>query len=117
MIDRQSPVTEDELHAYVDDELPPDRRPAVEAWLAAHPEDAARVSAGRARAEAIRARYDTLAREPVPTRLALARLRRMERRWTRAAAAAVLAALVVGGLLGWFGRGMAEGGSALGKML
>src|SRR5262249_58579370 len=111
MIDRQSPVTEDELHAHVDDELPPDRRPAVEAWLAAHPEDAARVSAWRAQAESIKARYDTIAREPVPTRLALARLRRMERRWTRAAAAAVLAALVVGRLPGRFGRGLSHGSS------
>ena len=34
MIDRNSPVTEDELHAYVDDEIAADRRGAVEAWLA-----------------------------------------------------------------------------------
>ncbi|MGA8816670.1 MAG: zf-HC2 domain-containing protein, partial [Xanthobacteraceae bacterium] len=32
MIDRDSLVTEDELHAYVDGELPPGRRGAVEAW-------------------------------------------------------------------------------------
>ncbi len=57
MIDRDSPVTEDELHAYVDGELPADRRGAVEAWLASHPDDAARVAAWRAQAEAIRARY------------------------------------------------------------
>src|SRR5262249_33963334 len=65
----------------------------------------------------MRAGGDATARERAPARLALARLRRMERRWTRAAVAAVLAALVLGGLLGWFGRGMAEGGSALGKVL
>jgi anti-sigma factor RsiW len=117
MIDREAPVTEDEIHAYVDGELPPDRLAAVDAWLATHPEDAARVSAWRAQAESIKARYDAIAREPVPARLELARLRRMERRWTRAAAAAVFAAFLVGGLLGWFGRGMADGGSALGKML
>ena len=34
MTDRNTPVTEDELHAYVDGELPADRRDAVEAWLA-----------------------------------------------------------------------------------
>lgn len=48
MIDRNSPVTEDELHAYVDDEIAADRRGAVEAWLASHPEDAARVAQWRA---------------------------------------------------------------------
>ena len=57
MIDHNTPVTEDELHVYVDGELPADRREAVEAWLASHPEDAARVAAWRAQAEAIRARY------------------------------------------------------------
>jgi anti-sigma factor RsiW len=31
-------ISEDELHAYVDGELPADRRGAVEAWLAAHAE-------------------------------------------------------------------------------
>jgi anti-sigma factor RsiW len=38
MNDRKIPVTEDELHAYVDGELPAERRADVEAWLAAHPE-------------------------------------------------------------------------------
>ena len=40
MIDRDSPVTEDELHAYIDGEVPADRQEAVTAWLTAHPEDA-----------------------------------------------------------------------------
>ncbi len=37
MTDPTIPVTEDELHAYVDDELPAERRGDVESWLAAHP--------------------------------------------------------------------------------
>ena len=71
MIDHNTPVTEDELHAYVDGELPADRREAVEAWLASHPDDAARVAAWRAQAEAIRARYGSVVNEPVPERLTL----------------------------------------------
>ncbi|MGA9338652.1 MAG: anti-sigma factor, partial [Pseudolabrys sp.] len=55
MIDRDSPVTEDELHAYIDGELPADRKAAVAAWLAEHPEQAALVAAWRAQAESIRA--------------------------------------------------------------
>ena len=54
MIDRDPPVTEDELHAYVDSELPAERRAAVETWLATHPDDMARVGAWRAQADAIR---------------------------------------------------------------
>src|SRR4029078_6598200 len=36
MVDYNTPVTDGELHAYVDGELPPDRSEAVEAWLASH---------------------------------------------------------------------------------
>ena len=33
MTDPRIPVTEDELHAYVDNELPAERRGDVETWL------------------------------------------------------------------------------------
>jgi anti-sigma factor RsiW len=105
MVDRDLPVTDDELHAYVDAELPPNRRNTVEAWLAAHPDDAARVASWRAHAELIRVRYGGAARSPVPARLDLARLARAERKWTWMAAAAVVCAFMVGGATGWFGRG------------
>ena len=58
MTDHHTPVTQDELHAYIDGELPADRRDAVEAWLATHPEDAALVAAWRAQSDvAINAQY------------------------------------------------------------
>ena len=41
MTDPNIPVTEDELHAYVDNELPAERRGDVEAWLLTHPDEAA----------------------------------------------------------------------------
>jgi anti-sigma factor RsiW len=105
MIDRDSPVTEDELHVYVDGELPADRLGAVEAWLASHPEDATRIAAWRAQADAIRARYSALAKEPVPERLALDRITRRGRLWTAIAAAASVAAFAIGGITGWVARG------------
>ena len=43
MSEQMEAVSEHELHAYVDGELSPQRRVALEAWLAGHPEDAARV--------------------------------------------------------------------------
>src|SRR5256885_17217285 len=79
MTDRNIPVTEDELHAYVDNELPAERRGDVEAWLAAHPDDAERVQSWRAMAEALHARYDSVVNEPVPKRLELGRLGRAPR--------------------------------------
>ena len=74
-------VTEDELHAYVDNELPAERRDDVETWLATHPEDAERVRSWRAMAEALHARYDAVADEPVPKRLEIERLVRQPRKW------------------------------------
>jgi anti-sigma factor RsiW len=79
MIDRDSPVTEDELHAYIDGELPGDRMEAVASWLAAHPEQAALVASWRAQAESIQARYGAAAEEPVPERLKLDQVVKQDR--------------------------------------
>ncbi len=104
MKENDLPVSEDELHAYVDGELPADRRAAVEAWLAAHPDDAARVAAWRLQADAIRARYADVAKQPIPPKLNLDRMSYASRSWKMAAAAAVIAAFFVGGLAGWMAR-------------
>ena len=101
------PVTEDELHAYVDNELPTERRSDVEAWLSVHPDDAARVQSWRAMADALHSRYDSVAEEAVPKRLEIERLERRPRRWLYGAAAAVLAAFIAGGGVGWMARGAA----------
>lgn len=106
MNDRYSQVTEDELHAYVDGELPADRLSAVETWLATHPDDMAQVAAWRAQMEAIRARYGALATEPVPPRFDLAKLARGGRPWRAIATAATIAAFVVGGVVGWAAHGV-----------
>jgi len=105
MIDRDSPVTDDELHAFVDGELPADRHDAVVAWLAAHPEQATQVATWRAQADAIRARYGAVVSEPIPDRLKLDQVMRRDRAGARswiAIAAAALIAFVVGGAGGWF---------------
>lgn len=109
MTDRDSPVTEDELHAYVDGELPEDRREAVAGWLAGNPEQAALVATWLAQAESIRARYGAVAKEPVPARLTLDNIlrdgRAKGRSWTAWAAAAALVAFFIGGAAGWTARG------------
>src|SRR2546423_2764180 len=94
MSERNIPVTEDELHAYVDNELPAERRGDVEAWLMAHPDDAERVRSWRAMADALHARYDAVADEPVPRRLEIERLVRQPRKWIYGAIAAAPGAVL-----------------------
>jgi anti-sigma factor RsiW len=109
MTDRDSPVTEDELHAYIDGELPADRKEAVATWLASHPEQAALVASWRAQAESIRARFGAVAEEPVPDRLKLDQVLKSERAngrsWAAMVAAAAVMAFIVGGTAGWMARG------------
>ena len=112
MTDPRISVTEDELHAYVDNELPAERRADVETWLAAHPDDAERVRSWREMAEALHARYNSVADEPVPRRLEIERLVRQPRRWLYGAIAATLLAFVAGGGVGWLAHGVAASPSA-----
>jgi anti-sigma factor RsiW len=109
MVDRNSPVTEEELHAYVDGELAADRLEAVTAWLAAHADQAALVAAWRVQADGIRTRYGAVAGEPVPERLQLDQVMQRDRAsgrsWAAIASAAAVAAFLIGGGAGWMARG------------
>jgi anti-sigma factor RsiW len=106
MIDRDNFVGEDELNAYVDGELPAERRGAVETWLATHPDDAAKVAAWRKQIELIRARYGAIADEKPPQRLDVRRLTRRRYGAIGAAVAASIAMFVAGGVAGWVARGI-----------
>jgi anti-sigma factor RsiW len=113
MTEPKIPVTEDELHAYVDNELPAERRGDVEAWLATRPDDAERVRSWRTMADALHTRYDGIADEPVPRRLEIERLVRQPRKWIYGAIAATLVAFIAGGGVGWLAHGAAASPSAL----
>lgn len=106
------PVTEDELHAHVDGELPEDRRDAVEAWLRSHPDDAARVATWRAMADRLQQRYGGVAHESIPKRLELERIAGRPRRWIWGAVAASLIAFAAGGAVGWTVHGVSATPSA-----
>ena len=95
-------VTEAELHAYVDGRLDGARRAAVEAYLAANPAQAERVRAYALQNEQLHALFDATIDEPVPEAL---RARPARRTPIPLRYAALLAAAVVGGVLGWTLRG------------
>lgn len=93
------PVTEADLQAYVDGVLPETRRAEVEAYLASHPEEAERVAAYRRQNEVLRLQYGPIADEAVPERLRTDALRRRVKYGVRAAAA--VAWMALGGVIGW----------------
>src|ERR1041385_1862602 len=108
MVEREPLISEEQLHAYVDGQTAGDECATIERWLEGHPEDATRVAAWRAQADAIRARYGAVASEPVPPRFDLAALARSDRKWSRLAAAPALLGFVGGGAAGWFSRDLWE---------
>lgn len=92
------PISESELHAYVDGVLPAPRIAEVEAYLEDHPEEAARVAAYRAQVTALHREFDAVLDEPVPARLLI-----RHSWWLRPLArhAAVVAWIALGGVIGW----------------
>jgi anti-sigma factor RsiW len=109
MTDPTGHVTEAELHAYFDGELAPERRQAVAAYLAAHPEDADRLESYRGQDMLIRRAFRSFAERPLPPRLVQALLRaeapsRGRWWWATASAAAAILLFVAGATSGWYGR-------------
>jgi anti-sigma factor RsiW len=107
MSDLGRPISEDDLHAYVDHLLEDDRIPVVERHLRENQDVAAKIAAYSAQRDALRAAFATEALEPVPSRLNpyLIRQRMTSRRNAWRAAAAVVLAFGVGGSGGWFLHG------------
>ena len=65
-------IDPDDLHAYADGRLPPERRLAVQAWLAADPDAAAQVADWQALDRALHLGFDEVLNEPLPLRLGVA---------------------------------------------
>jgi anti-sigma factor RsiW len=95
------PVNEAELQAYADGRLAPERRAAVEAWLAAHPEEAERIAAYQRLGQEVRAAYETMLSEPVPERLAQAAVPRFAGRRAAAVAGWIALGIAIGAPAGW----------------
>lgn len=101
MSDKGQIIAETDLQAWVDGRLAPERRAEVDAWLAAHAEEAERLTAYRALDEALRAHYGPVLEEPVPMHLREGVPAR--RRWRAAAVAAgwLILGSALGGLVVW----------------
>ena len=91
-------ITEADLHAYLDGVLPAARIAEVEAYIAEHAEEAARLAAYREQIVALHREFDPVLDEPPPQRL-----RAPRRYWMRPLAryAAVVAWFALGAVIGW----------------
>lgn len=71
MTNAHKPVTEDELHAYVDGFLDEQRRREIELWLSSHPEEEAEVRQWQAQAAEMKAAFSGYAQSSESDRLLL----------------------------------------------
>ncbi len=102
------PITETDLHAYVDGQLAAARRPDVEAAMARDPALAGHVAGLRWQNDALREAFDQWVGEPLPEALIAAAAGPVTRRrglplWAASLLSAA-AALFIGVAVGWFGR-------------
>ena len=102
-----APVTEAELQAFVDGQLPPARKLDIESYLATRPAEALRLEAYRAQKRGLHALFDPVLNEPLPQRLRASARPRIASQtpWYLQRLVAGLAIAVVSGAAGWGLRG------------
>ncbi len=121
------PITEADLHAYVDAQLPADRHAEVMAYLAAEPAEAERLQAYRAQKEALRQLFDPLLEEELPEKLRSlaekpiatvnAKKQSFLSRWSLQRIAAGVFIALLGGAAGWLGHGQYQANDRLAQMV
>jgi anti-sigma factor RsiW len=106
----QRPITEDDLHAYVDRLLEAERQAEVASYLESHPDVAKRVAAFSDQRALLRNALAPIADEPLPAELNLSRIieNRRQRRSPAWWAIAAMLLLSIGGMSGWIARGSME---------
>ena len=109
-----APVTEADLHAYVDRQLTPEREGEVQAYLQSRPEEAQRVQTYRRQKRDLHALFDPVLDEPVPDRLKLMAAPRTH--WSLQRLAVSVAIAVVSGALGWSLHGGIGAGAGSGLL-
>ncbi|WP_291844529.1 anti-sigma factor [Bradyrhizobium sp.] len=105
MNSRDAPIGEDDLQAFIDERLSGERRSMMEAYLAQSPDTRERVAEDRRHRDALRARLERVAREPIPMRLRIANIQETRRgqrsRWLSSASLAA-GIFLAGAAGGWF---------------
>ncbi len=99
----QQAITEADLHAYVDGQLPAGRQREIEAYLADRPEEAQRIAAYRAQKRELHALFDPVLDEVPPQRIVAAAQPRTP--WFSQRLVAGLAIALISGAVGWEMRG------------
>lgn len=102
---KHSPITEADLHAYVDGLLPPSRSAEIDAYLADRPAEAERIQSYREQKDELRALFNPVLHEPIP--ISMARRPRYHSRTIQRFAAGMAIAFV-SGITGWMLHGKLE---------
>ncbi|HEV2548645.1 MAG TPA: hypothetical protein VGU20_14995 [Stellaceae bacterium] len=106
------PPSEQDLQDYIDGRLDAGQQAQMAAYLAEHPETAARIERYRAHIAGMHALYDGILTEPIPPRMQalLQRASRRRRRPLALAVAGLVGAVIVGiAVLSWGGSTRVEG--------
>lgn len=104
-----TPITEADLHAYADQQLPALRRAEVEQFLSARSDERLRVQDWKKQNESLRQFLNPVLDEPLPLRLPL---RPEAIVWPWRGLAAGVAIAVVSASSAWFARGSLDGSNA-----
>ena len=96
------PITEEDLHAYADNQLDAARMPQVETWLAGHPDHREQLDAWRSQSTRLHRSYDAVLDQPVPARLLPPA---NASRWFETRHLAAVAWLTLGTVIGFVLRG------------
>ena len=94
-----SPIGEDDLAAWIDGRLSPERQRLVDAYLEGQPDVHARLREQAEQARALASLFAPIADEPIPATMRVAAIRGRQRqpRWQLAIAASLLLAVGFGG--------------------
>lgn len=109
----QLPVTEADLHAYVDGFVSESRRAEIAGYLALRPEELERINAYREQNDALRALFSPVIDEPVPARITSNMMHWMDR-YGRYAAGLLIA--LAGGAGGWVLHGATQPSALLAQL-
>ena len=96
---KELPITDADLHAYVDGLLEENRRPAVEAYIASRSELGEQVAAYQQQNQLLHELFDPVLEEPMPVGFKTKPVAHSNWNWMRYAA--MVGWLVLGGLIGW----------------